>query len=194
MENRIRAQPLDLFADRVNAQLRRANHVRPYFASIAHVPMHALRGVGLGGTDFERAQCGTTRLRLLKIGAHVRVSMRRVWSALSHTLPLQHLSAKVVANLRAGPTAQSTMKLRIGASWDAGRAEPMDDLIARRSHRRYGPAWNHVHARRTGVLDSAIGILEGSSGLRTWSAAARQTGRESQPSDSAPPARTRSRW
>jgi hypothetical protein len=105
MENRIKEQQLDLFADRVSAATIRANQVRLYFASIAYTLMHALRRIGLAGTELAHAQCGTIRLRLLKIGALVRVSVRRVRLALSQAFPLQELFAHVLANVRAGPAA-----------------------------------------------------------------------------------------
>jgi len=104
MENRIKEQQLDLFADRVSAQTIRANQVRLYFASIAYTLLHALRRLGLVGTELARAQCGTVRLRLLKIGAQIHVSVRRVRLALSQAFPMQDLFALVLANIRAGPT------------------------------------------------------------------------------------------
>ena len=107
MENRIKEQQLDLFADRVSAPTMQANQVRLYFASIAYTLMHALRRLGLAGTELERAQCGTIRLRLLKIGAQVRISVRRVWLALSQAFPLQQLFAQTLANIRAGPLPAS---------------------------------------------------------------------------------------
>lgn len=103
MENCIKEQQHDLFADRVSAQTLQANQVRLYFASIAYTLMHALRRIGLAGTDLERAQCGTIRLRLLKIGAQVRFSVRRVVLALSQAFPLQNLFAQVLANMRRDP-------------------------------------------------------------------------------------------
>jgi hypothetical protein len=103
MENCIKEQQLDLFADRVSAQTLCANQVRLYFASIAYTLMHALRRIGLAGTDLERAQCGTIRLKLLKIGTQVRVSVRRVVLALSQAFPLQQLFAQALANMRAPP-------------------------------------------------------------------------------------------
>jgi hypothetical protein len=103
MENRIKEQQLDLFADRISAPTMQANQVRLYFASIAYTLIHALRRLGLAGTELERAQCGTIRLRLLKIGAQIRVTVRRVWLALSQAFPLQQLFAQALANIRAGP-------------------------------------------------------------------------------------------
>jgi len=104
MENRIKEQQLDLFADRVSAQTIAANQVRLYFASIAYTLMHALRRLGLEGTALERAQCGTIRLKLLKIGAQIKVSVRRVWVALSEAFPMQDVFALALARLRAAST------------------------------------------------------------------------------------------
>ena len=72
MENRIKEQQLDLFADRTSAATMRANQLRLYFSSAAYMLLHALRRLGLRNTDLARAQCGTIRLKLLKIGAQVR--------------------------------------------------------------------------------------------------------------------------
>ena len=101
MENRIKEQQLDLFADRVSAATMSANQVRLYFASVAYSLISALRRLGLQGTELERAQCGTIRLRLLKVGAQVRVSVRRIWVALSQAFPLQEIFARVLEHLRA---------------------------------------------------------------------------------------------
>ena len=72
MENRIKEQPLDLFADRTSAATMRANQLRLWFASFAYVLLDALRRIGLRHTQFATATCGTIRLKLLKIGAQVR--------------------------------------------------------------------------------------------------------------------------
>lgn len=106
MENRIKEQQLGLFADRVSAQTMQANQVRLYFASVAYTLMHALRRIGLKGTELARAQCDTIRSKLLKIGAQIRVSVRRIVVGLSQAFALQGLFATVLANLRprAGPT------------------------------------------------------------------------------------------
>ncbi|HZL98683.1 MAG TPA: IS1380 family transposase [Planctomycetota bacterium] len=102
MENRIKEQQLGLFAERVSAQTMAANQVRLYFASVGYVLMHALRRLGLVGTELERAQCDTIRVRLLKIGARVKTSVRRVVVSLSEAFPLQELFARVLDHLRAG--------------------------------------------------------------------------------------------
>ena len=69
MENRIKEQQLDLFADRTSAGTMRANQLRLYLSSAAYMLMHALRRLGLKDTAMARAQCGTIRLKLLKFGA-----------------------------------------------------------------------------------------------------------------------------
>src|SRR5690606_440900 len=82
-ENRIKEAQLDLFADRLSAATFRANQLRLWLASAAYVLMHALRRVGLAGTALAHACANTIRLRLLKIGAVVSVSVRRVKLAMS---------------------------------------------------------------------------------------------------------------
>ena len=78
-ENRIKEQQLHLFADRTSAQTMRANQIRLSFSSIAYTLLNALRRLGLAETDLARAQCETIRQKLLKIGALVRVTVRKVW-------------------------------------------------------------------------------------------------------------------
>jgi len=88
-ENRIKEAQLDLFADRLSAATFRANQLRLWLASAAYVLMHALRRVGLAGTALTRACANTIRLKLLKIGAVVTVSVRRVKLAMSEACPNQ---------------------------------------------------------------------------------------------------------
>jgi hypothetical protein len=87
MENRIKEQQLDLFADRTSAATMRANQLRLWFASLAYVLLEALRRIGLRHTQFATATCGTIRLKLLKIGAQVRVSVRRIKIAMASACP-----------------------------------------------------------------------------------------------------------
>lgn len=87
MENRIKEQQLDLFADRTSTHTMRSNQVRLYMSSMAYVLMQALRRLGLAGTEMAKAQCGTIRLRLLKIGARVRVTARKVWVHMAEACP-----------------------------------------------------------------------------------------------------------
>ena len=99
MENRIKEQQLHLFADRTSARTMRANQVRLYFSSIAYVLLEALRRLGLAGTELAEAQCQTIRLKLLKIGALVRVTVRKVWVKLSSGSPYAEAFRRVHANL-----------------------------------------------------------------------------------------------
>jgi hypothetical protein len=89
MENRIKEAQLDLFADRLSAATFRANQLRLWLASAAYVLLQALRRIGLAGTELARASANTIRLRLLKIGAVVTVSVRRVRLAMSSACPNQ---------------------------------------------------------------------------------------------------------
>jgi Transposase DDE domain group 1 len=89
MENRIKECQLDLFADRTSAATIRANQLRLWFASMAYVLLCALRRLALEHTQFAKATCGTIRLKLLKIGALVRTSVRRVTFAMASGCPNQ---------------------------------------------------------------------------------------------------------
>ncbi len=90
MENRIKECQGDLFADRTSSGTMRANQLRLWFASMAYVLLCALRRIGLGHTQFAQASCGTIRLKLLKIGALVRVSVRRIKLAMASAYPWRH--------------------------------------------------------------------------------------------------------
>ena len=89
MENRIKECQLDLYADRTSAHTMRANQLRLWFASMAYVLLCALRRIGLVHTQFARASCGAIRLKLLKIGALVRTSVRRIKLAMPSAFPYQ---------------------------------------------------------------------------------------------------------
>jgi len=99
MENRIKEQQLWLFADRTSTALLASNQLRLYFSSVAYLLLSALRRLGLSGTTLASAQCGTIRLRLLKIGALVRVTVRRVWVSLASSYAWREVFASVYANL-----------------------------------------------------------------------------------------------
>jgi hypothetical protein len=103
MENRIKEQQMGLFADRTSTESLRGNQLRLYFSSIAYMLMHALRRLALKGTDLERAQCPTIRLKLLKIGAQVHVTVRRVWFRLAAGYPYQDVFQQAFDNLQAAP-------------------------------------------------------------------------------------------
>jgi hypothetical protein len=99
MENRIKEQQLYLFADRTSTATIRANQLRLYFSSIAYMLMNALRNLGLKGTEMSKSQCHTIRLKLLKIGAQIRITVRKVWISLSEGYPYADLFKQVYENL-----------------------------------------------------------------------------------------------
>ena len=98
MENRIKEKKLFLFADRVSCQTMRANQVRLCLSTVAYIVMRALRDFGLRDTEFSQAQCDTIRVKLLKIGATIQVSVRRV--VLSEAFPFQTIFQQAWENLR----------------------------------------------------------------------------------------------
>jgi hypothetical protein len=100
MENRIKECQLDLFADRTSTATMQANQLRLWFASMAYVLLCALRRIGLAHTQFAEATCGTIRLKLLKLGALVRVSVRRIKIAMASACPWQDEFALAHARLR----------------------------------------------------------------------------------------------
>jgi DDE family transposase len=100
MENRIKESQLDLFADRTSAATLRANQLRLWLASMAYVLLCGLRRIGLARTRFAAATCGTIRLMLLKIGALVRISVRRIKVFMASGYPYQDEFARAHARLR----------------------------------------------------------------------------------------------
>lgn len=103
MENRIKEQQLDLFADRTSSHTLRANQLRLWFASIAYILVSALRRLGLRGTRLARATCGSIRVKLLKIGAQLRVTVRCVWIHLASACPYQDVFTHAWRTLLASP-------------------------------------------------------------------------------------------
>jgi len=103
MENRIKEQQLDLFADRTSAATTRANQLRLWFASFAYLLLEALRRIGLRHTQFQDATCGTIRLKLLKLGARVTVSVRRIKVAIASACPYRTEFALAHLRLARGP-------------------------------------------------------------------------------------------
>jgi len=99
MENRIKEQ-FSLFADRVSAETMRANQLRLYLSAMAYVLVSALRRLGLKATELAHAQVSTIRTKLLKIGAQVRVTVRKVWVSMASGYPWQELYQQVCTNLR----------------------------------------------------------------------------------------------
>jgi hypothetical protein len=99
MENRIKEQ-FHLFSDRMSTETMRANQLRLYFSSLAYLLVHALRRLGLAGTEWATAQVDTIRLRLLKIAAQVRITARRIWIRYSRSYPWKHQFAAAWTALR----------------------------------------------------------------------------------------------
>jgi Transposase DDE domain group 1 len=99
MENRIKEQ-FSLFADRVSAETMRANQLRLYFSVMAYVLVSGLRRLGLKATELAQAQVSTIRTKLLKIGAQVRISVRKVWISMASSYPWQSVYQQVWSNLR----------------------------------------------------------------------------------------------
>ena len=99
MENRIKEQ-FSLFADRVSAETMRANQLRLYLSAMAYVLVSGLRRMGLKATELAQAQVSTIRTKLLKIGAQIRVTVRKVWVSMASSYPWQDLYRHVWANLR----------------------------------------------------------------------------------------------
>lgn len=100
MENRIKEQQLHLFANRTSCSKMRANELRLWLSSVAYTLVIAMRRLGLQGTDMAKAQPETIRLKLLKIGARVQVTVRKVWVALAEGCPYQDLFRTAYENLR----------------------------------------------------------------------------------------------
>src|SRR5207248_1830900 len=99
MENRIKEQ-FSLFADRVSSETMRGNQMRMYLSAMAYVLVSGLRRLGLKGTELAQAQVSTIRTKLLKIGAQIRVTVRKVWVSMASSYPWQELYGEVWANLR----------------------------------------------------------------------------------------------
>jgi hypothetical protein len=102
MENRIKEQ-LMLFADRTSTALLRSNQNCLYFSSIAYTLMEALRRLGLQQIELARAQCSTIRLRLLNVGALIRIMVRRVWVSMASGYPYSDLFPQACARLSTLP-------------------------------------------------------------------------------------------
>lgn len=103
MENRIKEQQLALFADRTSTHEMRSNQLRLYFSSFAYVLIQTLRRLGLHGTAMAKAQCDTIRLKLFKIGAQIRISVRRVCIAFSDSYPHADMFRQVLYKLQRIP-------------------------------------------------------------------------------------------
>ena len=108
MENRIKECQLDLYADRTSTATMRANQLRLWFYSMAYVLLCALRRIGLHDTDFAQATCGTIRLKLLKIGALDRISVRRIKIAMASACPAARDWGRVAIRLAIAAIARAS--------------------------------------------------------------------------------------
>jgi hypothetical protein len=99
MENRIKEQ-FSLFADRVSAETMRANQMRLYLSTMAYILISGLRRLGLKATELAQAQVSTIRTKLLKIGAQIHVTVRKVWVSMASSYPWRGLYQQVWTNLR----------------------------------------------------------------------------------------------
>jgi hypothetical protein len=108
MENRIKECQLDLYADRTSTATMRANQLRLWFYSMAYVLLCATRRIGLHDTEFAKATCGTIRLKLLKIGALVRVSVRRIKIAMASACPAAQAWGQAAIRLAAAAKARAS--------------------------------------------------------------------------------------
>ncbi|MDQ8194746.1 IS1380 family transposase [Coraliomargarita sp. SDUM461004] len=104
MENRIKEQQQDLFADRTSTHAMASNQLRLWFSAFAHLMLSQLQAIALVGTRLEKATIGTLRLRLFKIAARVKVSVRRIRFELAVGCPDQDVFAQVFKNLQAWPS------------------------------------------------------------------------------------------
>jgi hypothetical protein len=100
MENRIKEQQLQLFSDRTSSATMRANQLRLWFSCVAYVLLNLLREKALKGTEFAKLQCESIRVKLLKIGAQVRVSVRRVYTSLASGYPYQGTFLRILENIK----------------------------------------------------------------------------------------------
>lgn len=100
MENRIKEQQLYLFADRTSAGTMRANQLRLWFSSFGYTLLQVLRRFGLQRTALAQARCDTIQRKLLKIGASIRITVRRVWISMAESCPYRELFAAVYDNLQ----------------------------------------------------------------------------------------------
>src|SRR3984893_7730201 len=108
MENRIKECQLDLYADRTSTATMRANQLRLWLASLAYILLCAVRRIGLHHTPFANASCGTIRLKLLKIGALVRISVRRIKIAMASGCPAAAVWGRAATRLNAAASARAS--------------------------------------------------------------------------------------
>ncbi len=100
MENRIKEQQLCLFADRTSTHWLRSNQLRVWLSGLAYILLNAMRSFALRGTEMARARCDSIRLKLFKIGALVKISVRRVHLSMSSGYPYGKIFERAFLNLQ----------------------------------------------------------------------------------------------
>ena len=144
MENRIKEQFM-LFSDRTSTALLRSNQVRLYFSSVAYLLMEALRRLGLAGTELARAQCDTLRLKLLKIGAQIRVTVRRFgcrWPKVTLTRDCSRRFMPNFGRCRCGAEKRVVIAVMVEEKISTGGSVPVSarkSLRLSRPNRRFSP-------------------------------------------------------
>ena len=103
MENRIKENQLDLFADRTSAHTMRANQLRLWFSSFAYALLSAMRRHALQQTRMAKSTCGSIRIKLLKIGAQVKIAVRRFYIRLASACPYHDVFAQALRAIQAMP-------------------------------------------------------------------------------------------
>jgi hypothetical protein len=103
MENRIKEQQLALFADRTSTHWMASNQLRLYLTAFAYIVMETLRRLALAGTEVAQAQCHTIRLKLFKVGAQIRVTVRKIWLSISESYPFADLLSQIWRQLQKIP-------------------------------------------------------------------------------------------
>src|SRR5208337_3031802 len=124
MENRIKEQMM-LFADRTSTSWMKSNQIRLYFSTVAYLLMQSLRRLGLAGTELAKAQCHTVRLKLLKIGAQIRITVRKIWVSLSTGYPYLELFRQVYRQLQVAALRclkEGSSQTNLGTPADLGSA------------------------------------------------------------------------
>ena len=154
MENRIKECQGDLFADRTSTATMRANQLRLWFASMAYVLICALRRIGLAHTPLANATCGTIRLKLLKLGALVKITARRVKIAFASACPSADEWRLAAARLPCPRLAGDTRRARPSAETQA--TESLTELPAHPAQRKAASIRNAQNRQTNASLNDGV--------------------------------------
>ena len=100
MKNRIKEQQLSLFSDRTSIAVMRSNQLRLWFSCVAYIILNEIRNIGLKGTRIEKYRCDNIRLKVLKIEAEIKVSIRRIYVSLSESYPYKNIFNRIIKNIK----------------------------------------------------------------------------------------------